>query len=311
MGSMMGIAKSRSGTAAAGRGLVPWLAAAIAVAALPLPAHASETAAGPFTYITEKPTVNPNAFSEGLAQCPHGSRLTGGGGAVKPRGTKRNIASLYPDDDSDVGFEADDDYVTQVVNLAQQQASYRVTAVCIRKDLDQLFYPQDSSTSSTPGFIGSGVDVPCGGAIQRVVGGGGDVEILGFGVELLYLSRPADTDDDTKIDGWGMYALREIEGMSAKYVAYAACMYKDARKARYRSEKAVVKPGETATVTARCPSRFHASGGGGQALFMRLTSSEPRDGADADKAPDDAWRVRAVNGDSGKGHVYADVICLR
>jgi hypothetical protein len=276
------------------------------------PAGASETSAGPFSYVTAKAQVAPDDVDTIGSICPEDSRLTGGGGSVKPAGAQRYIASLFPDDVFDPDLEADDGYGIEAANRSQDPGGYGATAICLRKDLDQLFYPQDTNTASGPGFIASGTEVACATSLLRVVGGGADISASSSGLEELYLSRPDDADDDsTPDDGWTMYGLREVPATTASYKAFATCMYRDARKARYRTAKRKVEPHKAITVMARCPRRFHLSGGGGQALFMRITASEPRDGPDSGKAPDDAWRVRAFNTTDDRQTVFADAICLR
>jgi hypothetical protein len=56
---------------------------------------------------------------------------------------------------------------------------------------------------------------------------------------------------------------------------------------------------------------YHASGGGGDAPGMLITSSLPQDGSDRDKAPDDGWKLSARNTSSSAGTAFAHAVCLR
>jgi hypothetical protein len=136
------------------------------------------------------------------------------------------------------------------------------------------------------------IEIPCPG-LKRPMGGGYQI---GLNVlDTLRSAAPADLNGDGKIDGWRVVAETGQNGTAVGTDANVIC-----RKGtvRYVTKTGTLpaSPGAL-TLTARCPSNMHVTGGGavasdgGAALGAYVSSSYPIDGSDGDSRPDDGWRA--------------------
>jgi hypothetical protein len=72
-----------------------------------------------------------------------------------------------------------------------------------------------------------------------------------------------------------------------------------------------VAAGQTETLTAMCPPRFHVSDGGFSLQDGAVFASVPVDGGDADHAPDDGWRVRVKNAGTMASRLDVFAVCVK
>jgi hypothetical protein len=136
------------------------------------------------------------------------------------------------------------------------------------------------------------MEIPCPGE-KRPVGGGYQIGL--HELDTLRSAAPADLNRDGRIDGWRVVAETEQPNTLVGTDASAICRK---GKVRYVSKAAALpaSPGAL-TLTARCPSDMHVTGGGaiasidGDPHAAYVSSSYPIDGNDADTKPDDGWRA--------------------
>lgn len=147
----------------------------------------------------------------------------------------------------------------------------------------------DFVTSAAPLVI----DLKCPGA-KRPIGGGYQIGINEL--DTLRSAYPADTDGDGKIDGWRVVAETGQPSTAVGTSASAVCR-KGTVKYVTKTGTLPASPGAL-TLTAKCPSGMHVTGGGavasdgGAAQGAYVSQMYPIDGSDADKLPDDGWRAR-------------------
>jgi hypothetical protein len=146
----------------------------------------------------------------------------------------------------------------------------------------------DAVTNAAPLVI----EIPCPGT-KRPTGGGFQIGLNEL--DTLRSAAPADLNGDGRIDGWRVVAETGETGTAVGTSASVMC-----RKGTLRYVKKAgtlpASPGPL-TLTARCPSGMHVTGGGaiasvdGDPLGAYVSSSYPIDGPDSDKRPDDGWRA--------------------
>ncbi len=112
-------------------------------------------------------------------------------------------------------------------------------------------------------------------------------------------SFPIDGGDGgpTPDDGWAGTAYDTVGGIGG-FSMYAVCAA--GLDARYvQGASGPVAPARAAVRKARCGPDAHVVGGGVQVSVaadgVRLVSSAPFDGHDADAIPDDGWTTRVYN----------------
>ena len=147
----------------------------------------------------------------------------------------------------------------------------------------------DSVTIAEPLVL----EIPCPGT-KRPTGGGYEIGL--HELDTLRSAAPADLNGDGRIDGWRVVAETGQESTAVGASASVICR---GGPLRYITKAGTLpaSPGPL-TLTARCPSDMHVTGGGavassgGDARAAYVSSSYPIDGPDADSKPDDGWRAR-------------------
>lgn len=156
--------------------------------------------------------------------------------------------------------------------------------------VDGVTYLQasDAVTNAAPLVI----EIPCPGT-KRPTGGGYEIGLNEL--DTLRSAAPADLNGDGRIDGWRVVAETGQTGTAVGTSANVMCR---GGKIRYVSKAGTLpaSPGPL-TLTARCRSDMHVTGGGaiasngGDPGGAYVSSSYPIDGPDADARPDDGWRA--------------------
>ena len=169
-------------------------------------------------------------------------------------------------------------------------------------------------TSSATMFPHSGISstaAVCLPGSGHVVGGGFDADTGSVG-GLALESTPVDSPDDADHkpdDGWRAAAF-DTRTVSADVATYAICSN---TKVAYRSATRKVKPRKSAKLTAHCPAGTKDTSGGvrtGDFDTVQISSSYPVDDGDANKKPDDGWRVRVFNR-GARATVTAWAVCAK
>jgi hypothetical protein len=146
-------------------------------------------------------------------------------------------------------------------------------------------------TSGQPTAVDAGCPLD-----THLVGTGGD-SLVGVLPGLLNSVTPFDGDDEDlrPDDGARAYAFNTTASPGEIRV-WAVCA---AGKTIYRSQTSKLRINHAATAKARCPRDTSVVGGGnyitGSNDDATLQATRPFDGGDADRKPDDGWRVKAFN----------------
>jgi hypothetical protein len=292
------------------------VAAVMAIGAVTAFGAVTTTQAGPFKYVSNTASVPADAQGVAAALCPAGSRVAGGGGRMAGPTDQVRIGSIAPFDALDGDLFADDGYVTETYNASGATRSARTVAICLRnpKGGSDLHYNVGLGLPIAMGSsVGTGAQATC--ASGRVVGGG--IRIPGPATtdfeEQLNSSHPQDTDGDRVYDeGWRGTLNVNQSTVNRTPAAHAICLSGGAVKRRYVFTDKVVYPGAS-TVRTSCPGQgWHVSGGGVQGFFSRIIASQPFDGKDKSKAPDDGWRgtVQLSQG-ADPAALLVHAICLK
>jgi hypothetical protein len=184
--------------------------------------HAICSSTGSFTYVTG-PSLNLPAGGQvnAIADCPAGTKVTGGGVHVTGLSSRLEVSAFRPIDGPDDGFEFDDAWQARENNRSDEAATVRAFAVCLAGgSLNDVF----SAGESLPLFSQGSSKVPCP-AGTSVLGGGifvtEPIDNTGY---LIQSTEPFDgPDGDTKRDdGWLGYALNETDTDQIMQ-SYAVC----------------------------------------------------------------------------------------
>jgi hypothetical protein len=272
--------------------------------------------AGPFRYIGNTASAPANDDGVAASVCPTGSRLTGGGGRIGGPKDEVRIGSIAPFDLGDVDLFADDGYVTETYNGSAAARTTKSVAICLLngKGGSSLLYNTGAGPLIAMGSsVGTGAIANC--ASGRLVGGG--LRIPGPATtefeEQLNSSHPTDTDGDKVYDeGWSGKLNVNMSTVNRTPTAHAICLPGGVMKRHYDFTAKVIFPGAS-TVKTSCPKRgWHVSGGGVQGFFSRIDASEPFDGKDEGKAPDDGWRATVhMSQGADPAALLVHAICLK
>jgi hypothetical protein len=104
---------------------------------------------------------------------------------------------------------------------------------------------------------------------------------------------------------WG--GFRNVGGQSKTATVFAMCTGRRVKK-RY-TPPIPVPPQQSRSARVKCPKGTHVTGGGAN-IDIRLVSSHPFDGGDANRAPDDGWAARAYNYTTDPDHIQVLAHCL-
>lgn len=156
--------------------------------------------------------------------------------------------------------------------------------------VDGVTYLQtsDSVTIAAPLVL----EIPCPGTKQPT---GGGYQIGLNELDTLRSAAPADLNNDGRMDGWRVVAET---GQPSTAVGTSANVMCRGGTLKYVTKTGTLpaSPGPL-TLTARCPSNMHVTGGGaiastgGDPSAAYVSSSYPIDGSDANSKPDDGWRA--------------------
>ena len=269
-----------------------------------VPSAANASSAGPLVYVKKSSTAGTGELSR-EALCPAGSRLAGGGGGISaPGGFNARLTTIAPIDLIDPDSDADDGFATEAYSIGDARRA-SATAICLKAGRSALTYELETTQLAMNESNADEVFCQSG----HTVGGGTDMNASN-GDTRLSQSGPADSPipDGRPDDGWQWSG--QNNGASTKNVInHAVCLAAGVHKTRYVSKTRAVSASKEKALTAHCPPGFHVSGGGWEGFF-HPHSSQPFDGPDADKAPDDGWRVQVLNfGSPNTLTVHA--ICLQ
>ena len=133
---------------------------------------------------------------------------------------------------------------------------------------------------------------------KHLVGGGGDA-VTGFAASggLINSLQPRDGDDaDSRPDDYVIAYSYNTTATTSTTQVWAVCT---TGRVIYRSKAVTMRVNRAKTAKATCPEGSQVVGGGnyitGPNNEAQIQVMRPFDAGDADKKPDDGWRVRAFN----------------
>ncbi|MFO1540198.1 MAG: hypothetical protein ACKOTZ_07080 [Chloroflexota bacterium] len=186
----------------------------------------------------------------------------------------------------------------------------RAWSICIRD-------PRVVTDANTAAIAEGGTSARYGSAAcddtsWSAVSGGGFIATSGSWIAATWLlDLPAD-GDTVPDNAWGASVHDGSGGLGGAEVDVVCAR---GRSFRYVASAARPLPaGALRSFRVACPARRHVVGGGanviGTADEVRLFASHPYDGPDADRIPDDGWRVRLARADATPpGAVQVWAVC--
>jgi hypothetical protein len=264
-------------------------------------------AAGTYTYHTHSAPLTGAGQEGDSAKCPADSSLTGGGVHISGTGTYNKVNSTYPEDGSDPDSRVDDEWRAYGINeIPGFTETMTVHAIC--------------ASSGSFRYVSAFKPLPVGAQESEQVGCPTGTSVAGGGVfnsgggtdDVVVSSEPFDGPDadSQPDDGWRGYAANG-EGSSGFVTAYAICGASGSFS--YVSAKATL--GSRVALRVRCPAGTSVTGGGvhvthaGSSPFVKVNSSEPFDGPDADARRDDGWLASASNEGDPRETMTTFAIC--
>jgi hypothetical protein len=260
------------------------------------------TPAGAFDYVTKQATVGAGESTRIVKDCP-GTSTAVGGGIKGPKFMEQRVSSVGPFDDQDLDDVADDGWAARVDGFALSALPLKLFVICgggHYEYVDHLDFPIPATSGL--GVI-SGLCFP--GTLP--IGGGGYAS-PDWAELRMTSSRPWDgADQDTDPDDAWVAGAHNASGQTQYLDATVIC---GEGNYEYVTAYETVDAGNQGGARVRCSKDAHLAGGGflaGGASQVALSSMYPRDGADANHVPDDAWVARIENlGSSDHGlHIYA------
>ncbi len=280
---------------------LPLLAAANALAGSepdPRPGDKLLGTKGGIAYVAD-PEVSSASQTTSYATCPklnQGWRIAGGGvrttdkNAIVFSSRPLDIYLSFGDDDL-----VPDDYWESIGTpaIGKKLTTY---AICMKEP--KLKY-ETVTTPSGPTALRSAVD-SCPGK-TRPTGGGGFIATTGSYISSIYPSGKSS---------WGV-SLLDVNGGNGGMTNNFVCL--KAKHTSKATKKITVAAGKVRATKATCKGGAHVTGGGlkfsGHSGDGKLISSYPIDGKDADRVPDDGWKVQGYNQTAGDLQLKAFAIC--
>lgn len=240
--------------------------------------------AGPFHYVTKSEELpEDGAVHQISVPCPDGTQFTGAGASL-PTGLSATLNYIGRSKG-----EAAVAVVTAEPN--PQNKKVKVTAVCAKEmnvTLDFDFY------SVPPMSLSNTHAASCGGN-TLVGGGGGDSD----GETVPHENYPSSSSE------WTITTNNATNATQSGLIV-VTCIPAGSRPVELVEATANLSAGDK--VQAKCPKGTRVSAGGFE-LGPDIRASAPYDGKDADKAPDDGWRIIAQDG-TGGGSATVHAVCV-
>jgi hypothetical protein len=269
-------------------------------------AHASRFTLGDFQYAKDSANLPPagsdeTTSSEVSPRCGSGWKIVGGGG--NPRGLAGHTRLTA------TGFGGKARWEAEATHLDAPKTKFTGYSVCVQ---DRFVDDATHLVSVTAGPTTAGGEVSCPSGLAAI---GGGVRAIGDPLDwALNTTYPIDlgTDADSiPDDGWRDYMFYG-GGSSSSFLVDVAC---GEDVPDYRSKVRALDIAATDGVRAKvmCHSG-HVTGGGalisGAVDQAYIVASYPIDGKDHDKAPDDGWKVFALNFEGADKTLTTYAICL-
>lgn len=251
-----------------------------------------------------------NGFALAVAGCGRDPwQLIGGGAAVDGVPVSARMSATRPVDGPDAESAVADGW--EVSGAGSGGPGVRAWSICVRDPGIVI----DRNTSVIP--VGDAAarygTAGCDDATWSAVSGGGFIATTGSRLAATWLlDLPAD-GDVVPDNAWGASVHDALGGAG---LATADIVCARGRTFRYVAADPRPLPADAVrTFRVGCPGGRHVLGGGatviGTADAVRLFASQPYDGADADRIPDDGWRVRLARaGATPPGDVQVWAVCL-
>ena len=219
-----------------------------------------------------------------------GWRVIGGGAAAIGTDHASWLSMSRPGDTSaDADTLLDDGW--EASGYGGEGPGIRSWSICLRDPGASLLWVRADLPDGPASRYGS---VACPSTEWSMLAGGG---LIATGASWLAVIWPSDDGDADTIldDGWSVAAL-DASGGTGGFYAFGICAIGAGEVTTRHGPGREGAAGAVTTVSVRCSPGTHVVGGGawveGVAADVRLLASAPFDGPDADRTPDDGWKVR-------------------
>jgi len=256
---------------------------------------------GGITYVSDTATSSDPSFAQSSAACPgldKGKwRIAGGGFRTNDKAgaiTATRPQDLYIPPDGDVDSVPDDFWESDAeIAVGKKVSSY---AICMKSE--GLSYQLQSQPDESDAIRSS--TQSCSGKSQPT-GGGGFIATTDS-----YLSSVFPTGKNKwRVD------LLDATGGHGGMQSQVVCLHD--KQLRRATTKVTMPSAKVKSAKATCKGGAHVTGGGirmgkdgGDGIAL---ASYPVDGKDADKVPDDGWKVQGYNRTAGTLPLTAYAIC--
>jgi len=245
---------------------------------------------GPVRYVTVSDRQGPGAMQLQV-ECPVGTRLASGGGALGAVGNGAHLSGLVPRDTGDGDGDGDDGFTLRASrNGLILDASIKLVAVCLGKGQSGLVYDEQEDVIGA-GTLSAANTHACPNG-SRLTGLG--FESDGVSAQAKIVGLAADIQGGT-IDPFEAVWQFQKSGPAQNVSSHVICMQPDVAKVRYASERKRFENQTTKVLKADCPGRTRVIGGGVGNAPTNVLASLPFDDRDRNKTPDDGWKAKVFN----------------
>ena len=161
-----------------------------------------------------------DAAAKGVARCPGGTHVSGGGGAITGAASEAEINSTHPVDGPDSDGKPDDGWSVRAVNLDGSKKEVDVFALCLESKMKYV-----RSTEQVAGGESWVDQVTCPGGTAatsvgtRISGNAKQARIH----QLNLADEPAGADPDSAPDDAGFPTGENLNGDTKAFTAFIAC----------------------------------------------------------------------------------------
>lgn len=236
-------------------------------------------------------------------------QLIGGGAAVDGRRSSARLSASRPVDGPDADATIVDGW--EASGAGSGGPGIRAWSICVRSP--GIVLDANSEQVAPAGTSARYGSASCDDTTWSAVSGGGFIATAGSRLASTWLlDLPADAGV-VPDNAWGA-SMHDTVGGAGFATANVICAR--GPSFRYVAGSPRALPADTVrSFRVACPVRTHVVGGGatveGTADAVRLFASHPYDGPDADRIPDDGWRVRLSRAAATPpGSVQVWAVCL-
>ena len=268
-------------------------AAVVAISSPPAGAGGTEVKlqrSGPLRYVTLSDRQGPGAL-ELQVECPVGTRLASGGGALGKVGNAAHFSGFVPRDTGDLDGDGDDGFILRGSrNGLIGDTSIKLVAICLGPGQDSLAYAEQGDVVSEGTLSAANAhSCPTGSRLTGLGfesdGPSSQVKIVGLAADL----------QGGAIDPFEMVWQYRKSGASQAVTSHVICLAPGFAPLRYAIARRTFPNESTRVLKAHCPGKSRAIGGGVGSAPTNVLASLPFDDRDRNKVPDDGWLAKVFN----------------